>query len=117
MSLLPSVISRGGQYLGRGQVVEISAAGLTLSVRGPRGQEARLLLRLVSPELDDHEVGGRGEALAPELLGHGARQGGDGGGSLLSAASAQDLDSVKHLLCLETGKLKTKIMIVGYRSD
>ena len=67
-----------------------------------------LLLRLVAAELDDHEVGCGGEALALEVGGHGAGERGEAGGRVLGAAAAQDLHRVKHLLRLKPGKLKCK---------
>ena len=71
--------------------------------------ETFLLHSLVRPELDDHEVGGGGEALALQV--DAARQGGDGGGRLLRPASTQDLHGVENLLGLKLRELKCEVCI------
>ena len=103
------VISRRCEDLRSGQGSSVPATGLALSGGRPAGVETFLLHGLVGPELDDHEVGGGGEALALQV--EAAGQGGDGGGRLLSPASAQDLNGVENLLRLKLRELKCEVCI------
>ncbi len=59
------------------------------------------------PELDDHEVGCGGERPRGDLpVLVPPRQGRHGGGGLLGAAAAEDLDGVEVLLRVELGELE-----------
>ena len=82
---------------------EVSAAGLRLCA--PRGAEPALLDAAVRSELDDHEVGGRGERLGGVLVAVAAQRGNVDRG-VLGASAAQDLDGVEVALGVELRKLQ-----------
>ena len=101
-----SIIAWRCQYLWLGQGGQISSARLALRGGGPRSMEAFFLDRLVRSELYDHEVGGRGEALVPEV--QRSWQGCNVYGCFFSSSPSQDLYSVKHFFCFKLRKLKKR---------